>query len=121
MSTNINKAPITIPVNRILNGNCIDLMSQLPRGSMDFILTDPPYLVNYRDRSHRSILNDNNASWLKPSFAEAYRVLKPNAFMVTFYSWCHTALKSRNFTPLLSIFVRHLTADSLHLNTGIMH
>jgi DNA modification methylase len=87
VSTNINKAPITIPVNRILNGNCIDLMSQLPRGSMDFILTDPPYLVNYRDRSHRSILNDNNDSWLKPSFAEAYRVLKPNAFMVTFYSW----------------------------------
>jgi len=34
---------------------------------------------------------------------------------------CHAVLKSRNFTPLLSIFVRHLTADSLHLNTGIMH
>jgi DNA modification methylase len=78
---------VTIPVDRILNGNCIDLMGQLPRASMDFILTDPPYLVSYRDRSHRTILNDNDASWLKPSFAEAYRVLKPNAFMVTFYSW----------------------------------
>ena len=34
---------------------------------------------------------------------------------------CHAALKSRNFTPLLSIYVRYLTADSLHLNTGMMH
>jgi hypothetical protein len=34
---------------------------------------------------------------------------------------CHAALKSRNFTPLLSIFARYLTADLLHLNTGMMH
>jgi hypothetical protein len=34
---------------------------------------------------------------------------------------CHAALKSRNFTPLSSIYVRYLTADSLHLNTGMMH
>jgi hypothetical protein len=25
------------------------------------------------------------------------------------------------FAPLLSIYVRHLAADSLHLNTGMMH
>jgi DNA modification methylase len=29
-------------------------------GSVDFILTDPPYLVNYRDRSGRSIAGDGN-------------------------------------------------------------
>ena len=30
-------------------------------------------------------------------------------------------LKSRNFTPLLSIFIWYLTAGLLHLNTGMMH
>jgi len=76
-----------LPINRILNGDCIDLMRQLPSAKVDFILTDPPYLVNYRDRSNRSIQNDQSADWLKPAFVEAYRVLKPNAFMVAFYSW----------------------------------
>ncbi len=49
-----------LPVNCVLHGDCIEVMRQLPAGSIDFILTDPPYLVNYRDRSGRSIQNDNN-------------------------------------------------------------
>ena len=70
--------------NTILLGDCINLMQRLPGGSVDFILTDPPYLVNYRDRSGRTVANDNNASWLNPAFAEMYRVLKPNSFAVSF-------------------------------------
>lgn len=77
----------SLPVNRVLHGDCIQVMRQLPAGSIDFILTDPPYLVNYCDRAGRSIQNDNNADWLKPAFKEAYRVLRSNSFMVTFYSW----------------------------------
>ncbi len=42
-----------IPVNTILRGNCIEKMLELPANSVDFILTDPPYLVNYRDRTDR--------------------------------------------------------------------
>jgi DNA modification methylase len=39
----------------IMQGDCIQVMRQMPANSVDFILTDPPYLVNYRDRSGRSI------------------------------------------------------------------
>jgi DNA modification methylase len=35
-------------------GDCIDVMAHLPARSVDFVLTDPPYLVNYRDRSGRA-------------------------------------------------------------------
>ncbi len=73
--------------NRILCGDCVQVMRQLQAGSVDFILTDPPYLVNYRDRSGRSIQNDNNADWLRPAFMQAYRVLRQDSFMVAFYSW----------------------------------
>ncbi len=76
-----------LPVNCVLHGDCIEVMRQLPAGSIDFILTDPPYLVNYRDRSGRSIQNDNNTDWLKPAFREAYRVFRPDSFMVSFYGW----------------------------------
>lgn len=44
--------------NAILRGDCIEVMKLLQEQSIDFILTDPPYLVNYRDRSGRGILND---------------------------------------------------------------
>ena len=43
----------------------------MPANSVDFILTDPPYLVNYRDRDGRTIQNDANADWLKPAMKEA--------------------------------------------------
>ncbi len=32
----------SLPVNHVLHGNCIEVMRELPAGSIDFILTDPP-------------------------------------------------------------------------------
>lgn len=72
---------------RILHGDCIEQLRQLRSASVDFILTDPPYLVNYKDRAGRSIQNDDNDRWLFPAFAELYRVLKPNACCASFYGW----------------------------------
>ena len=58
---------------------------------MDFILTDPPYLVRYRDRSGRTVANDNNARWLKPAYAGMHRVLENGGLCVSFYGWDRTA------------------------------
>lgn len=77
----------SIPANLVLHGDCIELMRSLPENSVDFILTDPPYLVNYKDRGGRSIRNDSQADWLRPAFAETYRVLKQDSFMIAFYGW----------------------------------
>lgn len=38
------------PLDRVLQGDCIQVMRSLPSSSVDMILTDPPYLVAYRDR-----------------------------------------------------------------------
>jgi len=72
---------------RVLHGDCIDVMRQIPANSVDFILTDPPYLANYRDRTGRTIQNDVDESWLKPAMTEAYRVLKQDRVAVMFYGW----------------------------------
>jgi len=66
--------------NSVMLGDCVGLMRGLDAGSVDFILTDPPYLVNYRGRSGRSVRNDDNDRWLQPAFAEMYRVLKDESF-----------------------------------------
>ena len=84
---NTNAIQQQLPVNAILHGDCIQVMRQLPPNSIDFILTDPPYLVNYRDRQGRTLQNDVDANWLRPAMAEAFRVLKNNRLMLCFYGW----------------------------------
>ncbi|MBB2169645.1 DNA methylase [Gluconacetobacter aggeris] len=73
--------------NVVLNGDSIELMRRMERDSVDFILTDPPYLVSYRGRDGRQVCNDDNARWLRPSVNQMHRVLKPGSFAISFYGW----------------------------------
>jgi DNA modification methylase len=91
--------------NQILHGDCVRIMRQMPAESVDFILTDPPYLVNYRDRSNRAIQNDVDDAWLKPAMREAYRVLKQDRVAIMFYGWTRVdaffeAWKEAGFQPV---------------------
>jgi DNA modification methylase len=98
-------------INTIMQGDCINVMREMPANSVDFILTDPPYLVNYRDRDGRVIQNDANADWLKPAMREAYRVLKMNRVAIMFYGWTKVdeffaAWKAAGFQPVGHIVFR---------------
>jgi site-specific DNA-methyltransferase (adenine-specific) len=98
-------------INQIVNDDCIEVMHEMPANSIDFILTDPPYLVNYRDRSGRSIQNDVNDDWLKPAMAEAYRVLKQDRVAVMYYGWSRVDAffeewRSAGFQPVGHIVFR---------------
>ena len=73
--------------NTIIHGDSLNILPTLSAGSANFILTDPPYLVNYRSRDGRTVPNDDNDDWLIPAFAEMYRVLAEDAFCVSFYGW----------------------------------
>jgi site-specific DNA-methyltransferase (adenine-specific) len=73
--------------NTILHADCIKALPMLPDRSVDFILTDPPYIVGYKCRDGRSIRNDDNDKWLRPAFAQMFRVLTDDSFAVSFYGW----------------------------------
>ena len=47
-------------MNRIIHGDCTEVLKTLPGESVDFVLTDPPYFVRYKDRSGRSVQNDSS-------------------------------------------------------------
>ena len=79
--------PLNQYLNSIILGDCCSVMQQFPDKSVDLVLTDPPYLVNYRSRDGRNIAGDVNDVWLIPAFAEAYRVLKKGGFCISFYGW----------------------------------
>lgn len=74
-------------MSRLMQGDCVEIMSRFPGEAVDFILTDPPYLVNYRDRSGRSIAGDKTDEWLQPACDQMFRVLKRDSLMVSFYGW----------------------------------
>ena len=73
--------------NRIVAGDCIQVMQEMPGACIDFIATDPPYLVGYTSRDGRRIAGDDNEQWLFPAFAQMYRVLRYNRFLLSFYGW----------------------------------
>lgn len=73
--------------NQIICGDCISVMATMPSASVDLVVTDPPYLVNYRSSDGRRYSNDDNDRWLTPAFAEVARVLKHDRFCVSFYGW----------------------------------
>jgi adenine-specific DNA-methyltransferase len=73
--------------NTVLHADCLQVLPALAAESVDFILTDPPYITRYKSRDGRTVPNDDNATWLKPAFAQMYRVLKRDSFCVSFYGW----------------------------------
>jgi site-specific DNA-methyltransferase (adenine-specific) len=63
--------------NKIINGNCIDVMSSMPEGSIDLIVTSPPYNCSikydvYNDALSMESYWNFTIEWL----SAAYRVLK---------------------------------------------
>lgn len=92
-------------LNRITLADCTTEMRKLPDGCVDLIVTDPPYLVRFRDRSGRTIANDDNSRWISPAFSEAYRLLKSDSYCISFYGWNKVdvflnAWRECGFTPI---------------------
>ena len=71
-------------INQIVQGDCLQIMKQIPDKSIDLILTDPPYGINYKSNRtdhHEFIENDNFDNWsghLNNWLFEMARVLTDN-------------------------------------------
>jgi adenine-specific DNA-methyltransferase len=97
--------PISRFINRILLGDCVQAMGQIPEASVDCIVTDPPYMCRFQSRDGRTVVNDDRDDWLEPAFTQMYRVLKPDRFVVSFYGWhkvdrFFAAWKEAGFSPV---------------------
>jgi len=73
--------------NQIICGEATNVLSDVRSEGIDLVVTDPPYLVNYRDRSGRTLANDTNAEAVLSVYADMYRVLKPDSYCISFYGW----------------------------------
>jgi DNA modification methylase len=71
-----NDHPLRFLLDNILPGDCAEEMQRIPNGTIDLVVTDPPYIAKYKDRSDRRVLNDDNWRWVAPTFSQVYRVLR---------------------------------------------
>ena len=68
---------------KILLGDCFDLIKELPDNSVDLVITSPPYadIINYG--KNISVMKvDDYCDWILPLFKEIYRVLKPSGSFI---------------------------------------
>lgn len=68
-------------INKIICGDCLELIKLIPDNSIDAIITDPPYGLN-----KRGIQNDADLSLFYSLLPECNRILQNNSFFVTFFS-----------------------------------
>ena len=75
--------------NKIFNENCIEGLKKIPSKSVDCIIIDPPYGINYHSghykngNPHKPIANDDT---LFIPIDDLWRVLKPTGAMFIFFS-----------------------------------
>lgn len=75
----------------LLMGDCLERMKEIPSGSVDMVLTDPPYGMdfqsNYRKEKYSKIKNDNCLSWIDVWVDELFRVSADNTAHYVFCSF----------------------------------
>lgn len=76
---------------KLMQGDCLELMKEIPDGSVDMVLTDPPYGMGFQSNwsksgpRHEKIIQDENvdARWVY----ECFRILKNGGGFVSFCDW----------------------------------
>lgn len=90
----------SIPRNQILCGDCTTGMSVFPSDSVDLIITDPPFAIDFKaarsnyNRTSERVLEGYNeipvaeyADFSRAWMREAFRVLKPTGSAFVFSGW----------------------------------
>ena len=73
-------------INKIYQGDCLELMKQIEDKSIDLIIIDLPYLTTKKEWDKKEIINLEISK-------EFFRILKDTG---SFYCWCGIGEKSQS-------------------------
>lgn len=96
----ISELAYQLVINKIYNVDCLEGMRQLPNNSIDLVITDPPFAIEFKakrsnyNRTQSNVLEgyqeipkekyyEFTLQWMK----EVYRVLKESGSMYVFSGW----------------------------------
>jgi site-specific DNA-methyltransferase (adenine-specific) len=77
----------------LMHGDCLERMKEIADGSVDMVLTDPPYGMDFQSNRRvvnakfAKIANDKNLDWVDSFIDECHRVMSANSAMYFFCSW----------------------------------
>jgi site-specific DNA-methyltransferase (adenine-specific) len=86
--------------DRIYQGDALEMMDAIPSGSVDLIVTDPPFAIDFRAQrmnynrtgghvldGYREVLPDDYAAFTRCWMEEAFRVLSGSGSLYVFSGW----------------------------------
>lgn len=77
----------------LMHGDCLESMKEIPSGSVDMVLTDPPYGMDFQSnrrvvqQKFAKIANDKSLDWVNSFIDECHRVMADNSAIYFFCSW----------------------------------
>lgn len=67
----------------LYNGDCLDIIKDISNNSIDLILTDPPYGVNFKNNFYDDSLS-NILKQMPLWYKEWYKILKEDSYLILF-------------------------------------
>ena len=68
-------------INQIIQGDCEEILKEIPDNAIDLIFTSPPY-ADQRKNTYGGVKPDDYVAWFLPKTAQFFRVLKPTGTFV---------------------------------------
>ena len=88
----------------LYHGDCLSKMQTMNDDSIDLVVTDPPYLMDYQSHYRKAtpqferIVGDVDGHQLiKDYFSECHRILKDDTHIYSFCSWHHVDFFKQEF------------------------
>jgi site-specific DNA-methyltransferase (adenine-specific) len=112
--TGLQEKPLRIiaTTSQLLLGDCRNMLASLPDGSIDCIITDPPYGIQYQSRSHAlplsRIANDDERAYklLEQALALAWCKMKYNRHLYIFTNW-------QAYAPMAEVVKKYFTLKNV--------
>ena len=81
LSQGRNSPEFALELDRIIQGDCLDIIKTFPDGCVDLIVTSPPYADN-RKKSYQGVPIEQYVEWFLPISEQLKRILKPEGSFV---------------------------------------
>lgn len=85
----------------LINDDSLNFIKTIPANSIDLVLTDPPYGIEFQSHRRKEIYdkikNDNSLEWLGNFFSECNRIMKDNTAIYCFCSWHNVDIFKKAF------------------------
>jgi site-specific DNA-methyltransferase (adenine-specific)/modification methylase len=105
-----------LPLDEIIHGNCIEILSTLPEKSVDLIFADPPYnlqLQNELIRPNQTLVDAVNDEWDKFTDLEAY-----DEFTRAWLAACRRVLKDDGSIWVIGSYHNIFRVGSIMMDLG---